>query len=190
MPIYEYRCEACGHEHDELQKLADAPLTDCPKCAQPKLVKLVSAAGFQLKGTGWYQTDFRGKAEKSDDAPAAAPSDGAACTPTGASSTTTQAPGGTRSSSAAALAGTPNTEAAPEVKVVQPEVPVPQIHIPIRTRTQCVGCNYRGILNALKQTVRKHKGIVAGDIGCYSLGVLPPFNAMVASKSPLSQRAT
>lgn len=81
MPIYEYRCDACGHETEELQKVADAPLTDCPACAQPRLVKLVSAAGFQLKGTGWYQTDFRGKARKTDDAPAAA--DGAACTPAG-----------------------------------------------------------------------------------------------------------
>jgi putative FmdB family regulatory protein len=88
MPIYEYRCEGCGHETEELQKLADAPLTECPKCGKPALVRLVSAAGFQLKGTGWYQTDFRGKARKSDDpkgsdgAPAAA-ADASACTPTG-----------------------------------------------------------------------------------------------------------
>ena len=66
-------------------------------------------------------------------------------------------------------------KAAPEVKIAQPEVPVPQIHIPIRTRTQCVGCNYRGILNALKQTVRKHKGIVAGDIGCHDAGSFSPM---------------
>jgi putative FmdB family regulatory protein len=61
MPIYEYRCGSCGHELDELQKLADAPLTDCPKCGKPTLTRLVSAAGFQLKGTGWYATDFSGK---------------------------------------------------------------------------------------------------------------------------------
>ena len=66
-------------------------------------------------------------------------------------------------------------KAAPEVKITQPEVPVPDIHIPIRTRTQCVGCNYRGILNALKQTVRKHKGIVAGDIGCHDAGSFSPM---------------
>ena len=83
MPIYEYRCDACGHETEELQKLADAPLTDCPKCGKPGLTRLVSAAGFQLKGTGWYQTDFRGKPKKKDDAPAAASADRAACTPAG-----------------------------------------------------------------------------------------------------------
>lgn len=82
MPIYEYRCDACGHETEELQKVSDPALTDCPECDKPALVKLVSAAGFQLKGTGWYQTDFRGKKkEKKDDAAPAA--DGAACTPTG-----------------------------------------------------------------------------------------------------------
>ena len=66
-------------------------------------------------------------------------------------------------------------KAVPDVKITQPEVPVPEIHIPIRTRTQCVGCNYRGILNALKQTVRKHKGIVAGDIGCHDAGSFSPM---------------
>jgi len=66
-------------------------------------------------------------------------------------------------------------KAAPGVKVNQPEVPALDIHIPIRTRTQCVGCNYRGILNALKQTVRKYKGIVAGDIGCHDAGSFRPI---------------
>ncbi len=65
--------------------------------------------------------------------------------------------------------------AAPKVKIDQPEVPALDIHIPIRTRTQCVGCNYRGILNALKQVVRKHKGIVAGDIGCHDAGSFSPL---------------
>ena len=60
MPIYEYRCEACGHEHEAMQKMADSPLTDCPECSEPALVKRVSAAGFRLKGSGWYQTDFKG----------------------------------------------------------------------------------------------------------------------------------
>lgn len=59
MPIYEYRCSACGHELEALQKLSDAPLTDCPSCGKPQLRKQVSAAGFQLKGSGWYVTDFR-----------------------------------------------------------------------------------------------------------------------------------
>lgn len=61
MPIYEYRCTQCGHEHDALQKFSDAPLTTCPSCHQDALVKKLSAAGFQLKGSGWYVTDFRSK---------------------------------------------------------------------------------------------------------------------------------
>lgn len=60
MPIYEYRCQACGHALEAMQKLSDAPLNDCPKCAQPQLKKQISAAGFQLKGSGWYATDFKG----------------------------------------------------------------------------------------------------------------------------------
>jgi len=59
MPIYEYRCAACGHELESLQKLSDVPLSICPSCHQAELKKLVSAAGFQLKGSGWYATDFR-----------------------------------------------------------------------------------------------------------------------------------
>ncbi len=60
MPIYEYRCDACGHEHEAIRKFSDVPLTTCPACGKEALVKKVSAAGFQLKGSGWYQTDFRG----------------------------------------------------------------------------------------------------------------------------------
>jgi putative FmdB family regulatory protein len=64
MPIYEYRCEGCSHELEALQKFSDATLTDCPSCGKPLLRKLVSAAGFQLKGTGWYATDFKGSSKK------------------------------------------------------------------------------------------------------------------------------
>ena len=64
MPIYEYRCGACGHQLEALQKLSDSPLTDCPACGQSRLSKLVSAAGFQLKGSGWYATDFKGSGKK------------------------------------------------------------------------------------------------------------------------------
>jgi putative FmdB family regulatory protein len=60
MPIYAYRCEACGFEKDVLQKLSDAPLTQCPSCGHASFAKQVTAAGFQLKGSGWYVTDFRG----------------------------------------------------------------------------------------------------------------------------------
>lgn len=60
MPIYAYRCESCGFEKDVLQKMSDAPLTQCPHCEKDTFRKQVTAAGFQLKGSGWYVTDFRG----------------------------------------------------------------------------------------------------------------------------------
>lgn len=60
MPIYAYRCEACGFAKDVLQKISDAPLTDCTACGKPAFKKQLTAAGFQLKGSGWYATDFRG----------------------------------------------------------------------------------------------------------------------------------
>ena len=62
MPIYAYRCEACGFAKDVLQKMSDAPLTDCLACGKPAFKKQLTAAGFQLKGSGWYVTDFRGGA--------------------------------------------------------------------------------------------------------------------------------
>ena len=65
MPIYAYGCQACGHTFDVLQKISDAPLTTCPQCSAEALQKQVTAAGFQLKGSGWYVTDFRGGASGS-----------------------------------------------------------------------------------------------------------------------------
>ncbi|MCG7867172.1 MAG: transcriptional regulator [gamma proteobacterium symbiont of Stewartia floridana] len=59
MPIYEYRCQACDHELEAMQKMSDEPLTECPECKQDSLKKLISAAGFRLKGSGWYETDFK-----------------------------------------------------------------------------------------------------------------------------------
>ena len=59
MPIYAYKCSACGHTKDALQKMSDAPLTDCPACGKATFSKQVTAAGFQLKGGGWYVTDFK-----------------------------------------------------------------------------------------------------------------------------------
>jgi putative FmdB family regulatory protein len=64
MPFYEYRCEACGHEIEALQKVSDEPLVDCPECGRPALKKLLSAAGFRLKGGGWYETDFKAGSKK------------------------------------------------------------------------------------------------------------------------------
>ena len=59
MPIYEYRCESCGHALEALQKMSDAPLVQCPECGEPALKKVLSAAAFRLKGGGWYETDFK-----------------------------------------------------------------------------------------------------------------------------------
>jgi len=68
MPIYAYKCDSCGFAKDVLQKISDDPLSDCPSCGQAAFQKQVTAAGFQLKGTGWYVTDFRGgKADTSGD---------------------------------------------------------------------------------------------------------------------------
>ena len=60
MPIYEYRCDACGAGHEALQKVSDPMLTECPHCGEARLRKLISAAGFRLSGSGWYETDFKG----------------------------------------------------------------------------------------------------------------------------------
>ena len=59
MPIYEYRCNACGHELEKIQRMTDEPLSVCPDCGEPELRRLVSAPGFRLKGGGWYETDFK-----------------------------------------------------------------------------------------------------------------------------------
>ena len=63
MPFYEYQCAACGHHHEELQKVTDRPLRKCPACGRPSLKRLVSAPIFRLKGGGWYETDFKGDKE-------------------------------------------------------------------------------------------------------------------------------
>ncbi len=97
MPIYAYQCESCGHAKDVLQKISDAPLTECPACGKPSFSKQLTAAGFQLKGSGWYVTDFRGGAGG-----ASAAATGAAAAP----STDSSAPASTSSDSAATTATT------------------------------------------------------------------------------------
>ena len=64
MPIYEYVCNDCGHEIEKLQKMSDAPLRDCPDCDNPSLKKIISAPGFRLSGSGWYETDFKSDKQK------------------------------------------------------------------------------------------------------------------------------
>jgi putative FmdB family regulatory protein len=73
MPIYAYKCTACGHRFDALQKISEEPLRDCPSCGAAALAKQLTAAGFQLKGSGWYATDFKNGSAKPE-----APKDGAA----------------------------------------------------------------------------------------------------------------
>lgn len=107
MPIYAYKCESCGHTKDVLQKMSDAPLTDCPQCGAVAFKKQLTAAGFQLKGSGWYVTDFRGGPQAAapagqgaesgasgEAAPAGKPGDAAAAAPSGtaAAPTSTAAP--------------------------------------------------------------------------------------------------
>lgn len=77
MPIYAYKCAECGHEHDVMQKMHEAPLIDCPACGQPALAKQLSAAGFQLKGSGYYATDFKNGGAKPAEAPSPACGTGA-----------------------------------------------------------------------------------------------------------------
>ncbi|HEX7863515.1 MAG TPA: FmdB family zinc ribbon protein [Variovorax sp.] len=90
MPIYAYKCSACGFAKDALQKMSDAPLTVCPACGASAFEKQVTAAGFQLKGSGWYVTDFRdGGGKKSEPATAPASAESSSSSP---SSTTTAAP--------------------------------------------------------------------------------------------------
>ena len=87
MPIYAYRCDDCGFAKDVLQKMSDAPLSECPSCGKSSFKKQVTAAGFQLKGSGWYVTDFRGgsggtsAAPTAPTSPTAAPESAAASAP-------------------------------------------------------------------------------------------------------------
>jgi putative FmdB family regulatory protein len=103
MPIYAYKCDSCGHAKDVLQKMSDDPLTKCPSCGAPTFNKQLTAAGFQLKGSGWYATDFKGGAA-STAAPAVA---GAA-----AGTATTSDAGGGASPSAEPSAASPSSSSA------------------------------------------------------------------------------
>ncbi len=92
MPIYAYKCESCGHAKDVLQKISAAPLTDCPACGAASFRKQLTAAGFQLKGNGWYATDFRGSTSGAGGT--SAPASGPAETATAAASDSPATAGG------------------------------------------------------------------------------------------------
>jgi putative FmdB family regulatory protein len=108
MPIYAYRCDECGFAKDVLQKISDPVLTVCPSCGKSSFKKQVTAAGFQLKGTGWYVTDFRGGSAPATGTAPAADSGGAAASSAGSESSGTSS-AGTESKSAPAPAATPTS---------------------------------------------------------------------------------
>ncbi|MDP5009296.1 MAG: zinc ribbon domain-containing protein [Glaciimonas sp.] len=108
MPIYAYRCEACGFAKDALQKMSDEPLTACPSCHKESFKKQVTAAGFQLKGSGWYVTDFRGGEKASGTTAASSEASGAA----GNTADSTSAATATNTPTTAAAATTSATETA------------------------------------------------------------------------------
>jgi putative FmdB family regulatory protein len=113
MPIYAYRCESCGFDKDVLQKMSDAPLTQCPSCGADAFRKQVTAAGFQLKGSGWYVTDFRGGNSGGKSAAAAGATDNAAGESTAASADSKPAgEGASTASSATTPAASPSSPAA------------------------------------------------------------------------------
>jgi len=102
MPIYAYKCESCGFAKDVLQKMSDSPLTDCPACAAATFKKQLTAAGFQLKGSGWYATDFKGGSGSS----ASAVSAGSGASPaTDEASNSSETPAAKTESAAPATAG-------------------------------------------------------------------------------------
>ncbi|MFM9900901.1 MAG: FmdB family zinc ribbon protein [Polaromonas sp.] len=113
MPIYAYKCDSCGHAKDVLQKMSDAPLSVCPQCGAETFKKQLTAAGFQLKGSGWYVTDFRGGNAGEAAAKAAdAPSTGVAVTKTSADSAAAPSPA-PASAPAPAAASTTTPKATP-----------------------------------------------------------------------------
>lgn len=117
MPIYAYKCDACGHAKDVLQKISDPVLTDCPACGAAAFTKQVTAAGFQLKGSGWYVTDFRGgnNAAKSETASASSGSTSAAGGDTAKSATDTTSSTSTSTSSSTSSSATTAAPAKPAV---------------------------------------------------------------------------
>ena len=130
MPIYSYRCAACGHAKDVLQKLSDPLLTVCPACGAERFTKQVTAAGFQLKGSGWYVTDFRGGDKGGKPAADAAPGEAGAASSTteksDAGKSSTETSGADKSGAEKSGASTPaqgTTPAATQVSKVAAPAP-------------------------------------------------------------------
>ena len=127
MPLYEYRCTACSHELEVLQKLSDPAPVECPACHQPTLQKKLSAAGFQLKGTGWYVTDFRGGNKPRADDASKGSGEAAAAAPNGEAAGASAKPGteggaksGTEGSSSVPAAGGSAAPATPSIPAATP----------------------------------------------------------------------
>jgi putative FmdB family regulatory protein len=116
MPIYAYRCESCGFGKDVLQKMSDPQLTQCPECGKDTFRKQVTAAGFQLKGSGWYVTDFRG-GNSGASAPAKPDANGAS---NGASENAAAVNGAAKSDTAPAAAGSSSAAATPAAPAAAP----------------------------------------------------------------------
>ena len=112
MPIYAYKCESCGFAKDVLQKISDPHLSDCPQCGKASFQKQVTAAGFQLKGSGWYVTDFRGGEAAKAPAAGAVPGTEASTTPSTSDSAAASASSSESSVSAAASPAPPTPAAA------------------------------------------------------------------------------
>jgi len=106
MPIYAYRCSTCGHAKDVLQKMSDAPLSTCPACGAESFQKQITAAGFQLKGSGWYVTDFKGGAGAGAATGAATGATAAAPSSAAESAAPAAAPAAEASSSSSSSGGT------------------------------------------------------------------------------------
>lgn len=111
MPIYEYRCDNCSHEFETIQKLSEQPLKTCPACAQETLRKKVSAAGFRLKGAGWYETDFKGGSNKRNVAGDRSSSDSGSSSSSGGKSTSDGASGSKDGSSGSNSGGSEGSSA-------------------------------------------------------------------------------
>jgi putative FmdB family regulatory protein len=112
MPIYEYRCQSCGHELEKLQRLSDPVLTDCPDCGKAQLKRLISAAGFRLKGAGWYETDFKQSNQRNLADSASEKSDSGKAKETGAATPSAPGAGGEAKSSGASTTAASSTSGA------------------------------------------------------------------------------